>query len=42
MRYRIRTPVVEKSLYIKYYKDNINALSNKDVRSGKHIAYKVM
>jgi hypothetical protein len=35
MRFRIRMPVVEKSLYIKYYKDNVNALSNKDVSSGK-------
>jgi hypothetical protein len=37
MRFRIRIAVVEKSLYIEYYKVNINVLSNKDGGSGKHI-----
>jgi hypothetical protein len=39
MRFRIRTSLVENSLYIKYYKDNINAHSNKDVSSGKINVY---
>jgi hypothetical protein len=42
MRFRIRTAVVETSLYIKYYNVNINALSNNDGGSGKLIVYKVL
>jgi hypothetical protein len=39
MRFLLRTAVVENSLYIKYYKNNINALSNKEVSSGKLMIY---
>jgi hypothetical protein len=35
MRFRIRTAVVENSFHIKYYKVNINSISNKDASSGK-------
>jgi hypothetical protein len=39
MRFRISRVVVENILYINYYKVNINALSNKQGSSGKHIVY---
>jgi hypothetical protein len=39
MSVKIRTPVLEKSMYIKYYKVNINALSHKETSSGKVIVY---
>jgi hypothetical protein len=39
MRFQIRIAVVEISLYVKYYKVNTNALSNKDGGSGKLIVY---
>jgi hypothetical protein len=39
MRFPIWIAVVENSLYIMYYKDNINALSNKDGSTGKLIVY---
>jgi hypothetical protein len=39
MRFRVRYAVVENSLYIKYYKFNGNALSNKEGVCGKLIVY---
>jgi hypothetical protein len=42
MRFRIRTAVVGNSLYIKYYKFNINALSDKDYGYGKFIVIEVI
>jgi hypothetical protein len=39
MSFRRRMSVVENLPYIKYYKDNINALTNKEVSSGKLMVY---
>jgi hypothetical protein len=39
MRLRIRTPVVEKSLYINYYKVKINERKNKDASIRKVNVY---